>query len=148
MIMTYETATDAMFGLFKSTWDAGAAAIVGYVPQVYYQGVEQGEIPDPSKYFVVVDRNTVQTQQAGLNNAVARRYETTGVLTIDIFAPRSADQPRSDGMDLADMVRRAIEGSRALGVWFTNVTASEAGQTDSFAMYRVTADFEYTEQGR
>lgn len=146
-IVTYQEAVDEMFGLVKTTLDAEALVILGHAPDVRWQGVEESDPPALDTTWVHVYQSTVNTRQAGLNNAVSRRYTTVGVLLVDIFVPRSLGQAMEHGRELTEGLRRAFEGTRTGGVWYRNVTATEGGQTDSFSVFRMTADYEYAEEG-
>ena len=146
-LMTDSTARDAIYSLFQATWNAHAASIVGYSPEVRYQGIEHLDTPDPTKVWAHVGHSIVNTKQAGFSAAIARRYTTDGVLTVDIYAPRSASTAVAMAQQLANKLKLAFSGSRSEGVWYRNVTAAPAGNTDTYVVYRVMADFQYTEQG-
>lgn len=148
MITTYLEAIDAMFGMVKATLDSESGAILGYVPDVRWQGVEESSPPELNKTWAHVYQMTVNTRQAGFNDAVDRLYATVGVLTIELFVARSEGRAMQRGRQLSEALRQALEGTRTGGVWYRNVTATEELQTDSYSVFRIMADYEYTEQGR
>lgn len=151
MPTTYNAAVDTMFGLFKSAWDTGAAVIVGEVPEVRWQNVPETTKPDPAKYFARVSQQPVTSRQSSLSNCVGepqqRRYETAGVLFIQLFFPKTDDQAADRGRQLSVLARAAYRGKTVGGIEFKNVRINELSPQESWFRANVIAEYEFDELG-
>lgn len=91
MTANYETAIDEVFGLFKTAWDAGSGAIVGYVPTILWPGLDKG-VPDASEFYVRISTQQVGSNQSTLSENVvsqgSKRFESFGLIFVQIFAPK------------------------------------------------------------
>jgi hypothetical protein len=149
---TYTQATDDMFGLFRAAWNAGAAAIVGSIPPVVYQGVEPAAIIPADSYWCRVSRQSVYEKQATLKTAVAldvsRRYNNTGLLFVQLFCPLSDSQAMDKGSRLAVLIRDAFRGKEsANNVWFRNVRIRELASDEGYIMFNIIAEYDYDDIG-
>lgn len=151
MTTTYAEAKDAMFGLFASAWTA-ATAVVGYAPEVRWQGVEESAAPDMSKYWARVSKQTVVERQASLSNDVGipgkKRYTTSGLIFAQVFAPRGDSRAQERGEALAVIARNAFRGHTAGdAVWFRNARINELPPEELALRFNVVAEYEYDELG-
>lgn len=141
------TARDEILGAFKAAWDAGAAAVAGYVPTVFYDGVGKTAEPTPEKHFAEVfvrHQNGSQTALAGA--AGARRYEQRGIATVMIFAALPVSHGLRDGAQLAEVAIGGWRGVRTPGgVWFQNCRIVEVGVDGAWYHWNVIAEFRYDE---
>lgn len=150
MTATFTQARDEMFALVKTAWDAGTAAIVGYVPYVHWQGVEVQGKQDGSKYWARVSKQTVDSEQTSLSMNVGeegkRRYNEYGIIFIQLFCPKSQGDAEAKGGELAEFARAIFRGvSTENCVWFKNARINEVPAEDLFHRFNVVAEFEYDE---
>lgn len=149
MTSNYVDSTDDIFSAFKTLWDAEAALVVGYVPEVRWQGVELPEKPDASKYWARASRLSVTEEQANLSgNDLKRRYTASGIAIVDIFCPKSDVEAMYNGRQLSAIARDSFRVSNATRVvWFRNARINEVAPDNDFLVFRVIAEFEYDEIG-
>jgi hypothetical protein len=145
-------ARDEMFKLFNDAWTAGTFAIVGYVPEVRYQGREKGK-PDNSKFWCRVSTQTILDRQATLSDCVGepfkKRFETSGLLFGQIFAPKAVVNSYELGYRLAILARGVYRGktSNPGGIVFQNVRINELPPEELSWRFNVVAEFEFDEIG-
>ncbi len=149
MTFTYSTAIDEIFARFNGVWQ-GASALVGYVPEVRWQGVEKAATPDKDKYWCRVSTQNVLDQQTTLQTAVAptsgRRYTSTGLVFVQLFCPMSDSRSTERGRLLAELARSAYRGvATAGGVWFRNARINELPPDEGFYRFNIIADYEFDE---
>lgn len=143
---TYEEAIDEIFEIFKVAWDANSAAIVGYVPEIRWQGVEEPNSPDYSKFWCRVSQQTVIEQQSGFRNGECKPYTTEGLVFIQIFCPKSDSESMTKGRKLAIVGRDAFRGNSTSGkVWFKNARVNELPAEIQWIRLNVVAEYEYDE---
>lgn len=152
--MTYEEAIDAMFVTFKTAWDADAAAIVGYLPDVRYEGVPDDESDDKrhakqSKYWArLTVRNAVERQATlgSPHGPGTHEYESFGTIAIQLFLPKKDDTALVVGRRLGMLVRNAFRGvASGDEVWFTDATLRERNPEDRWYRIDVTATYRFME---
>ena len=159
MTATYEKAVDEMFAQFLNAWNAGSAAIVGYVPEIRWTGVKppegQPEKPAGDKYWARVTQETVIEEQTSLSANVANvelgtlpasRYTASGLLVIQLFCPKSDARSMEFGRKLAMLARSAYRGKKTeSGVWFLNVRIQPLDSEELWNRFNVVAETEYDE---
>lgn len=154
MTATPEQAEDETFALFKAAWDDGASAIVGYTPEVRYEGKEKTSVPAVSKYWVRISMQFVAEDQATLSDCVAvagsKRFETSGLVFVQVFAPKtdSAEGYRK-GRLLAKLARNAFRGKHTSpgNVWFRRCRINNVLPDADFYKFNVVSDFQFQEIG-
>lgn len=153
MTIGIQQATDEMFALLNSAWIAGAAAIVGYLPEIKWQGVPERNIPDASQYWARVTKQTVLEGQGSLSDCAGelgqKRYTVTGLLFIQLFLPKCENDCSEIGRQLAVLVRDAYRGqSTPGGVWFRNATINDGIPPEEICeRINVVVEFEYDDLG-
>ena len=150
MSATYKEAIDQIYSVIRTNWNSGTTAIMGYVPPIYWPGVESPAIPDGSKYWAHVSNQTViegQTCVSAIDGVLnKRRYTTHGILFIQLFCPKSDTQSMQKGRALATLSRNGYRGmSTAGGVWFRNAKISELDAENVFNRLNVSVEYEYDE---
>ena len=162
MTLTYDAAVDEMFGQFRAAWIAGSAAIVGYVPEVRWPGVEpknpDGSLkkPESDKYWARVSQQGVDDEQTSLSACVesneigatlpASRFTAIGLLFVQLFCPKTDPQGVELGRKLASLSQRAYRGKKTSGgVWFRNVRIIEVEDEELWHRFNVVAEYEYDE---
>lgn len=132
-----------------------AFALLGYVPVIYW-GNERANKPDATKYFARVSHQTVLERQATLSVcegiAGQKRYRTSGLTFVQIFAPTSDKEVQDKARKLATICRNAFRGALAHSgndaVWFYNARINDnlAPENDLYRL-NVVAEHEYDELG-
>lgn len=152
MTLEYDAARDEMFALFLTAWNANTTALVGYVPEVRWQGKEDGTKPDRSKFWARVSIQSVLEQQATLSNCVVeqgkKKYESAGLVFVQLFGPKAVATAYDDLQKLAKVARNAYRGKTTPGnVWFRNVRINTLGPEELFYRLNVVAEYEFDELG-
>lgn len=146
MTTTYPAALDEMFALFRDAWNTGATAIVGYVPEVRWPGVEEPDKPETKKYWARVSTQTVLERQATFRNGDDKRYTTDGLLFVQIFCPMSDARAMERGRNLAVLARNAFRGEEtSSSVWFRNARINELSPDGKAYRFNVVTEYEYDE---
>jgi len=152
MTATYDEARNQIFGLFKAAWDANTTAVAGYVPEVRYQGKEVGTVPDSTKHWARISTQSVLETQATLSTCVEEsgksRYESSGLVFVQLFAPKNVATAYDIGTKLAQIARNAFRGKKTTGqVWFRNVRINNLEPEALLYRFNVVAEYEYDEIG-
>jgi len=148
-VIEYEQAIDEIFTVFHDAWTTEAPAIVGYVPGVRYQGVEEPSKLPVSVYWARVTQQTVADAQSTLRDGVCgQRYQTNGLVFIQLYCPKIDSEGMSNGRKLAAAVRNSYRGKKTDGgIWFTNVRINEFEPEEKWYRLNVVAEYEYDEEG-
>jgi len=143
----YNEAIDQMFSLFYAAWLAQTTAIIGYVPEVRWPGVEEPGTPDASKFWLRVSQQTVIEEQTTLADSNGkRRYTASGLMFVQLFCPKSEAAAMENGRKLAVVARNAFRGKVTSGkVWFRKVRINELAPEESAYRFNVVAEYEYDE---
>lgn len=151
MTLTPQQARKEMFALVNSAWQAGATAIVGYVPEIRYQGVELPALPGTDKFWARASTDNVTTRQAshkadepGVSDVV---YETLGFITLQIFAPMKSADSWEKGELLSELGQRMFMASEtAGGVWFRNPRIRQLDNDGTWYRWNVLADYQFDQK--
>jgi len=146
----YEGARDEIFALLNVAWLAGAAAIVGYVPEIRWQGVTKETKIDESKFWARVSMQSVGGEQASLSNCAGaigqKHYTDFGLIFVQLFAPMAAQQATMKLGRLAMLARNVYRGvSTDNKVWFRNARINNLEDELQFHRLNVVAEYEYDE---
>ena len=149
-MIEFDQVNDEVNALFLATWNAGSAAIAGYVPEIRWQGVQYRDLPDGSKFWVRLSKQTVFEEQATLSTCEGvpgqRKYTASGLVFVQIFCPKSNTQAFELGQKLAKLARNAFRGKSLPGkVWFRNTRINNVGDEDQMIRLNVIADYYYNE---
>ena len=147
MSTTYDQAVNEIFARFREVWSTGSLGVLPEIPEVRWQGVENPETPNYSKYWVRVSQETVEEQQATLRNpSCGQRYRTDGLLFIQLFCPKSDARSMEKGRKLAIVARNAYRGyTTPSGVWFRNARVSELEAEEKWVRFNVIVTYQYDE---
>jgi len=150
-MIAFSDTRDEIGALFLTAWQS-TVAIVGYVPEVQWQGVQYRTMPDGSKYWARLSKQTVIESQATLSTCEGlpgqRKYETSGLIFVQIFCPKSDSQAFELGQKLATVARNAFRGKVTPGkIWFRNVRINELEPEELYQRFNVVSEYEYNELG-
>lgn len=150
MTTNYSVATAEMFGALNVNWQAHSAAIVGYIPLLYWPGVEQTDAPALDKYWARASILTVVEGDDALGSdgpGGTRYYLSAGNLFVQCFGPMIGDPQVMDRLrSLSTLAQNSFRGNKtASGVWFRNVRKQELGPDEKFYRINVIAEWQYQE---
>lgn len=147
MTTDYVAAVDEMFALFDAAFTANAPAVVGYMPDIRWQGINEGTTPDASKYWCRVSQQTVEEEQSTLADKDGKkRYTATGLIFVQLFGPIADVEAFEKGRLLAVIARNVFRGKSTSGkVWFRNARIRELPNEESAVRFNVVAEYEYDE---
>jgi hypothetical protein len=147
MSVAYPNAIDEMFSLFLAAWNTGTLSVLSEVPKVFWQGITEEESPDVNSYWCRVSQQTVEEVQSTLSdNEGKRRYETAGLIFVQIFCPKSDDSAMGNGRKLAVIARNAFRGKTTESkIVFRNARINELTPDDNSLRFNVVAEYEYDE---
>ena len=151
-MINYQNANSEIFALFHVAWQASAASVVGYMPEVRWQGVQEREIPDGSKYWARLSVQTISAKQATLSADCGKpgqkRFTAFGLVFVQLFCPKSDNQAFAKGQQLAEVARNTFRGkATASNIWFRNVRINELSPEKLWERFNIIAEFEYDEIG-
>lgn len=141
--ITYADAIDTIFGMVNAAWQS-AVGIVGYAPQIRWQGQEQPAKPPVDKIWARVSQQIVTDNQAALAGGNGKRlYHAKGLLYIQLFCPRNAGD-LTIARIFAQYVREVFRTESPDGnIWFTNQRIVELAPTPLAYPINVSCNFEY-----
>jgi hypothetical protein len=132
--MNYLQARDFMLSVFKQAWDTTGLFAA-------YDDLPASKPSGQSAWARASITHATGGQGSLSNESGVRRWDRTGVLSVQVFAPVG------DGIKtcyaLATLVSSAFESSQGSDVWFRNVRLNEAGVDGAFYQINVLADFSY-----
>lgn len=145
MILTYTQAIDAMFTRVKLGLEAGWPDIVGEMPELRWQGVEEAAIPSGDAYWARISQQTVFEKQQTLGKQGERLFESAGLLFVQIFCPRTSAESYDKGRQMALVARNVFRGQND-GVWFRNARiADDLEPEQGWNRFNVVTEYEFTE---
>lgn len=150
MTTTYTGAIDDIFKIFEDAWLAGSAAIVAYVPEIRWQGKEKEDKSPVTKYWVRVSTQTVIDKQSAMNSQTngKRRYRTEGLVTVQLFCPKTDKLGHDNGNLLAELARSAFRGKRTPGgVSFYDARIVPLPPDGDAFKFNIVSNYRYAEIG-
>lgn len=150
MTLTPQNARKELFALVDSDWQSKSGAIAGYIPEVRYQGVEEGDLPGADKFWMRASTQTVTTTQrghrmpeAGVSQPV---YDNFGFITLQIFAPMKSVDSYAKGELLAELGQCMFMASETGGaIWFRNPRIRELDNDGTWYRWNVIADYQFSQ---
>jgi len=149
MPTTYSEAYDTITNRLLADWPTVAADIVGIgadAPELRFTGVEVGAIPQT--YFARFTMRSVLERQATLRNGEDQRYTSSGVIFVQVFAPKSDQQAAERLRRLAEAAKGIFRGKTFDGcIWFRNMRINDLDPEEKFLRANVVGEYEYDEIG-
>lgn len=151
MTLTPQEARKEMLARVNECWQANAGAIVGYVPEIRWQGIEEGDLPGADKFWMRAGTTNVTTRQSGhmmpdAPNGSPVVYDTYGFITLQIFAPMKGREGWSKGELLSELGQRMFMASETGGgVWFRNPRIRDLNNDGTFYRWNVIADYQFSQ---
>lgn len=152
MITDFAEATDQINKLFNDAWQVGTSSIVGYIPEIRWEGKEKDPKPDASKFWVRHSVQSVDENQSSLSVCEGvsgnKKYTSTGLVFIQVFCPKSIINANAVGKKLAAVGKKAYRGKTTQGkIWFRNVRVVSIPEEFAYYRFNVIAEYEYDEIG-
>jgi len=117
MTANYSLAIKELFTLINTDWNLYSTAIIGYIPLIYWQDIDEGSLPDNSKYYSRVYVNSITTDQSTLSDIVGgigkRRFTTYGIIAMTIYCRKGDIQASINGRLLSQIVLTALRKKTA-----------------------------------
>lgn len=150
MSLAPQVARKQLFAKVQTCWDARANAIVGYIPEIRYQGAEVGPVPSADKYWMRASTQTVSNHQrgfrmpeAGVSKVV---YENIGIITLQLFAPMNSPEAYAKGELLAELGQGMFMASETGGsIWFRNPRIRNLDNDGTWWRWNVIADYQFSQ---
>lgn len=150
MIEDYAAARDEVFNQYISNVLDNTVSIIGEPLYTVYQGVESdGKIPS-NKFWARISLQTVTEEQATFRGSdLQRRYETNGLVFVQLFMAKEKPENYQLGLKLAVIIKNAFRGQQTDGcIWFRNVRIQENLPAESsWFRLNVVAEYQYNELG-
>lgn len=132
--MTFEEARTFIYTVFTAVW--------GETGPVIWQDVGGNPPRKAIPYACPSIHHGKGGQRTLVGDVGQRRFERTGIIRIQIFAPLGDGMVRA--YQLAQLVSNAYEDARS-DVWFRNTRIREMGASGAFEQVDVLTDFSYDE---
>lgn len=132
--MTYEEARDAIFGILKAVWDPTGYPIV-------WTDVPGEKPPSETVWARATIRHATGRQASLAGENGARRYEATGTVFVQVFAP--IGDGSTAGYRAAELVKNAYNAARDDNIWFRDTRMIEVGASGAFEQFNVLSTFSY-----
>ncbi len=134
----------------QTCWDAGAGAIVGYVPDIRFQGVEEGALPGADKYWMRVSTQGVANPQRGhrVNEPGVSKpvFDNLGFITLQLFAPMKSVDSWEKGELLSELGQGMFMASDiGGGIWFRNPRIRQNDNDGTWYRWNVIADYQFSQ---
>lgn len=146
MSLSYLDAKDQLFTRAKNVLGGSDTnTLLGYVPDVRWQGVPTATVPDKSKLWARVSSQVVTDGQAALANANGKRlFEAAGLLYIQLFCPKGEAGIPAKGLLLAIALQAQYrQQSSSAELWFRNQRILELPETADSYPINVVTEFRY-----
>lgn len=139
-------AMSELFAAAKDIWSGLTPDTFASLPELRYQDREKDTSPPPEAAWGRVSYVTVTDRQAAFMNGTNRKYENTGILTIQIFLPRRT----TNGLYLitksANVLQVALRRKTTPGgIWFRSVRIREMPLEEHWLRRDLIADYVYDE---
>lgn len=148
MIDNYSAGRDEIFAQFNLALPS-VGTLIGYAPNIVYQGVEEPAKMPTDKLWVRVSQQTVLESQATLSgNDLKRRYSSEGLFFAQIFSPKSKPENYALSLAVANILKLAFRGKQTADcIWFRNVRIQELPAELAWFRINVVAEYQYDEIG-
>lgn len=148
MISNYSNARDEMFAQLTGVLPA-LTTLLGYAPNIVYQGVETAAKMPTDKLWMRISQQTVLESQAALaGNDLKRRYNSSGLIFVQVFIPKTEVQNYAFGLAAANVIKLAYRGKQTSNcIWFNNVRIQELPAETAWFRINVVAEYQYDEIG-
>lgn len=134
-----------------SEWLSKTTAIIGYVPEMRFQGDGNPKTPDKNKFWARLSVVSFTDQQATLSTqalkSYTRRYRDNGQVVLQLFGPKNETAVHKNLIKLAMLAQNRFRGTKTeSGIWFRNSRIdTNIPDEDLFSRVNVFCDYERDE---
>jgi hypothetical protein len=151
MSLTPQNARKELFALVDSIWQAQTNAIIGYIPEVRWQGMQESAIPASSKFWMRVSTKGVSNRQRGFsmpdNGQSHAIFDNIGFITLQIFAPMTSPTGYAKGELLSAKGQCMFMATETGGaIWFRNPRIIELDNDGTWYRWNVVADYQFSQR--
>ena len=148
MTATYSTATDEMFSLVVEAWKTSPFTVAGVPATLLIADIGEAQKIPGDVYWGRLSRQTIGSPQKTLSNSVVKpgsvRYNEFGLITVQLFAPRSDSKAKAKIGSQAEWMRNVLRRkSTGNCVWFRRARINELLEQEKFIRTNVVAEFNY-----
>lgn len=146
--MTDSEARDEMYAVMNTAWNAGAITAIAAPASINIRFVGI-PLEEPTGYWVRISSQIIEQLLASMADETTfgnnkRRYETSGIVFAQLFAPKSEKNAYDKGFRVAQILRNAFRSHGQSGnVTFTNARINPLSEDGSSYKWNVVADFSY-----
>lgn len=131
----------------ENAWTAGVPSIAGSAGHsLRFKGKKEA---NPAGYWARVSADRIASPLASLADETTfgnnkKRYETTGVVFVQVYAPKSENNSFKKGLQIAEIVRDAFRSAGQAGsVWYEDARINDLPDDGSSWRWNVVATFRY-----
>ena len=147
-MVDFPTAREKMCEHFETHWQANAAGLIEYTPEIRFPRVVYKDAINPALHWGRMSLQTVMSNQAafcGYENG-KKKYEESGIVIIQLFAPKDRVEAAEEQDKFAQIARAAFRGRNAPGkVWFRRARINDIPDEKEMLRLNVVAEYEYNE---
>jgi hypothetical protein len=148
-VIDYVSAIDAMFSIAQAAIARVSDNIV-HIAETRWPGVAEKNPPNENVYWIRVSEQVVLSGQASLSSSVgkagSKRYETTGLLFIQIFCPKSDPTAVPNGRLIQTALVNAFRApSGDSNLWFRNQMPKPMSFNPTSYQFNVAVTYQYGE---
>lgn len=148
--MTYDEAKNESYSVFFEALKSSSPSIIGYVPKVYWDEIEEPANPEKDKYHVRTSFEEIVCPQVAFfqceDSNSKRTYGSEGILTLIVNAPSSPANAKRNSELLGAAIRAAFRKPRPNSdLWFRNAKIGSSYKRDHFLRTPVIVEYYYTE---
>lgn len=145
-MVDFVTARDQICEHFDTHWQANAAGIVGYIPEIRFPRIVYKDPVNPSVHWGRLSLQTVNSRQAAFGCNGQKKYEEVGLVFVQLFGPISEVEAGEQQDKFAKIARAAFRGISLPGkVWFRRARINDLEAEDQMLRLNVVAEYEYNE---
>jgi len=141
--MTYTQILDEIFGLFNQGVINNSVTAIGYVPNIYWDGVQSLDAIDQTKITLDIVNNVISDNIETIGHVNERLFKLVGYIRIDINCPITLNQSLYTGRKLIDVIINIYKGvTTNSGIWFRGIKINENIDYDVVKKISILIDYE------
>lgn len=142
MTTTYDGAYNSITAALKTYWAANAGTLITPVPEIRFYGNELTTIP--TTYFIRFAMHQVMNRQSSFRQTDGKRFREDGIVSIEVYAPRSDRQAYQKMRQLSMLLQRRFRSAIDC-ISFNNVRINDVASEENFWRQNVIAEYRFDE---
>lgn len=145
-MISYLEAKDITFDIFYQALKNQSNSILGYVPKVWWPGVEEFK-PEQDLFHVRPSFQTIDTMQRAFVKCAdgSRLYSSEGIAIFEINSPTCLSNSKRNAIKLAQEIRKAFRVSQESSIWYRKENIKDDYPKDNFLRTTVNVEFYFQE---